>query len=547
MIRKALAVLLFGTVLTTAPALAQAADPSADCKLPSRTFLSEGTTNWASFPRPVGRLRVALLFRGIGNPAAEVSRLKPAEQWFGTSSYGRYTLELVQGPSVTLDATPPGNLTGDVAAPVTGSGLAASTVWGRAAEQADSRFDFSAIDSVFLVDAGTSRSYAEFENVTLDGKTIRAGATLGTDWPGHRHLLFAHEHGHTISLPDLYGGTGGHGYIGGWDLMGNLGGPSPDLFAWHKWKLGWLDDQQVSCVRTYNTATEQTITPLETAGGTKAIVVRYADTRAYVAEVRTRRGNNSASCDTGVLIYSVDSAVQSGSGPVRVKDSRPGSGGCSGHEFNDGAWDPGQTFTDSAAGVKIQVLSQSGENYVVRATYGTVTGSTVFSDDFETAKGWTAGTGDTATTGRFERGDPEATVFNGTTYQRGDTTSGTSALVTGRLAGADAGTYDVDGGLTSMRSPEITLPAGTVTLTFRWYLAHADNATAADYFRVSAGGRVLFEKRASASHAAGAWQSGSADLSALAGQRVQITVEAADAEGGSLVEAAVDDVRITVA
>ncbi len=56
--------------------------------------------------------------------------------------------------------------------------------------------------------------------------------------------------------------------------------------------------------------------------------------------------------------------------------------------------------------------------------------------------------------------------------QLGTTTSGSNDLVTARLAGASAGANDVDGGVTSIRSPAITLPAtGTLTLTFSQYLA----------------------------------------------------------------------------
>jgi hypothetical protein len=41
------------------------------------------------------------------------------------------------------------------------------------------------------------------------------------------------------------------------------------------------------------------------------------------------------------------------------------------------------------------------------------------------------------------------------------------------------------------------------------------------------------------------WASGSANISSFAGQSVRILIEAADASTASLVEAAVDDVRIT--
>jgi aminopeptidase S len=42
-----------------------------------------------------------------------------------------------------------------------------------------------------------------------------------------------------------------------------------------------------------------------------------------------------------------------------------------------------------------------------------------------------------------------------------------------------------------------------------------------------------------------AWSTASADLSAFAGQTVRLQIEAADTAGASLVEAAVDDVRVT--
>lgn len=653
-----------GLTVGSAPASA-VADPPAQCKLPNRNFLSLGIpSNWNNFPQPVGQIRAALLFRGYSNAGArdQYNQFRAAEGWFNTSSFGRYTLTLVPHfPAAALSDTAAqraarlgagDGLTGDVVIP--GTGTQAATAWGTAAQSVDNVFDFSNIDVVFFADAATSRSYAEFEsNFYLDGHRIKAGATLGSDWAGYRHLLLGHEHGHTISLPDEYGGGGsGFEYTGGWGIMGNLGGPSPDVFAWEKWKLGWLDDNQMSCVRTLNTSTEETVTPLETQGGTKAIVVRYSDTIAYVAEVRTNKGVNTRTCSTGVLVYRVDSAIQSAAGPVRVMDSRPGSGGCGSirHELNDGVYGVGQSFVDNNARVRIQVMAKSGDNYVVRATYGTPAGNdfsmavnpasgsvapggstsstvqtqvtsgaaqqitlsasglpggvsatftpstvtagqsatmtlassastaggsypiavkgqaasgshaatytltvqsnqvTVFSDDFEIDRGWVVNaTGsDTATAGRFERNDPEATVYNGTTYQLGSTTSGTRDLVTGALAGPDAGTHDVDGGLTSVRSPAITLPnAGPITLSFQQYFAHLDNASAADYMRVKVNGSTVFERLGSASIRGGVWSAASADLTALAGQSIRITVEVADNDTGSMIEGGVDDVRIT--
>ncbi|MEV0152911.1 M14 family zinc carboxypeptidase [Micromonospora sp. NPDC050686] len=181
---------------------------------------------------------------------------------------------------------------------------------------------------------------------------------------------------------------------------------------------------------------------------------------------------------------------------------------------------------------------------------GTGGGSTVWSDTFETATGWTinpAGT-DTATAGQWERGTAQATTSSGakqlTPY------AGSNDLVTGRLAGTAAGDYDVDGGVTSARSPAVTLPStGTLTLSLAWYLAHGSNSSSADYFRVSVlhngGTTALLNVAGAATNRNGAWTVSNLNLTPYAGQSVRIQVETADASTASLVEAAVDNITIT--
>ncbi len=173
----------------------------------------------------------------------------------------------------------------------------------------------------------------------------------------------------------------------------------------------------------------------------------------------------------------------------------------------------------------------------------------VFADDFEEARGWTVNPGgtDTATTGRWERAVPQATNNNGLPMQLRTPTSGVFDLVTGGSAGADVGANDIDNGTTSIRSPEIILPVGQLTLSFSYYLAHLTNATTADFLRVrvvGTGSQIALQELGAPSNRAAAWQSVSVDISELSGQRVRILIEAADAASASLVEAAVDDVRI---
>ncbi|MGH1491596.1 MAG: Calx-beta domain-containing protein [Acidimicrobiales bacterium] len=174
----------------------------------------------------------------------------------------------------------------------------------------------------------------------------------------------------------------------------------------------------------------------------------------------------------------------------------------------------------------------------------------VFADDFESDTGWQAnpaGT-DTATTGNWERANPEETSFSGT-KQRGDTTSGSNGLVTGASAGSSVGVNDIDSGVTSIQSPVISLAnVSTAELSFDYYLSHLDNSSSDDFFRVSIVGdttqTVLSEEGAGNDDDA-SWQRAVIDISSFAGQSIRILVEAADASSPSLVEAGVDTLLIT--
>jgi subtilisin family serine protease len=189
---------------------------------------------------------------------------------------------------------------------------------------------------------------------------------------------------------------------------------------------------------------------------------------------------------------------------------------------------------------------------VEEATGGGGGGEVVFEDDFETANGWVTDFdgSDTATSGEWERGNPQGTSFGGTTLQLNNTTSGSNDLVTGAAAGGSAGVDDIDNGDTTIRSPAISLPAGaSLELEFNYYFAHLNNATSADYLRVTVvgpgGSTTVFQQLGAATNRAGSWSSASVNLSGFAGQTVRLLVEAADAGGGSLIEAGIDDVTIT--
>ena len=146
-----------------------------------------------------------------------------------------------------------------------------------------------------------------------------------------------------------------------------------DLFAWNKWRLGWLDSKQVRGL-TAPGAVEETIAPVESAGGVKLVVAKTSASFLYAVEVRRRLGNDANStCDDGVLVYTVDSTKRNGLGPKFVHAAQTGPdqskvstcGLKYAAPFDLG---PGEVSTFEDASVRVEVLATDGVNYRVRVT-----------------------------------------------------------------------------------------------------------------------------------------------------------------------------------
>ncbi|MFI1764193.1 M6 family metalloprotease domain-containing protein [Streptomyces sp. NPDC020800] len=186
------------------------------------------------------------------------------------------------------------------------------------------------------------------------------------------YRVLPHENGHTFGLPDLYTQEGG-GSVGHWDIMSEDWGANNDLLGWHKWKLGWLDGSQVGCAAAKGSA-EFTLTPLYKEGGGKLILVPVDARTSYALELRTQGGNDEAVCKPGILIYKVDSTVDTGRGPVSVFDAHRGSGGCTRSpnvhmELSDAPFGPGETFKDPRHGITVEVVGRGRDGeYKVRVT-----------------------------------------------------------------------------------------------------------------------------------------------------------------------------------
>ena len=179
-------------------------------------------------------------------------------------------------------------------------------------------------------------------------------------------------------------------------------------------------------------------------------------------------------------------------------------------------------------------------------------------DDVESVSGWTTGlAGDTATSGVWARGVPEATFNNeGLQVQAGsdNTPGGQFAFATGPSAGSGAGADDIDNGFTTLLSPAYDLAAyGEATMSFALWYSNAFGAEPnADTFRVDVSGdgggswtNALTVGPAGAG-TRGGWLSYSIDLDEFVSltSDVRVRFVAEDGGSGSLVEAALDDISI---
>lgn len=368
--------------------------------------MSEGVPTPGGYSRSTGTVRALTLmidFPDAKGPGRALDRFREffpqTRDWFRTSSYGRLDYR-AEAPIPSWLRMPK---------PFKEYGIERGAPFDPAYRElvedivaaADPEVDFSAYDFVnVLVTPNAGPSALETVlSVTFAGNPdapVADGVPIANasfvysrqddgsgsyERTGYRVL--PHENGHVFGLPDLYTAEGG-GAVGHWDIMSEDWGANNDLLGWHKWKLGWLDPEQVTCVTGTGTV-EHVLTPLAEPGGHKLLFVPVNSRTGYAVEVRTRAGNDEAVCRPGVLVYRVDAGIDTGLGPVSVFDARRDSGGCTRSpnvhaELSDAAFTPGMSFQDRKKGIRIDVVGleegagrsgsggSGGEGYRVRVT-----------------------------------------------------------------------------------------------------------------------------------------------------------------------------------
>jgi len=160
--------------------------------------------------------------------------------------------------------------------------------------------------------------------ITGEGSQITSVIVTGGQWwlTNWEPLVVAHEFGHVLGLQDLYSKNEDDPspFVGDFDLMSNASEDSaaPSLLGWDRWRLGWISDTSVVCVKP-NAENRITLSPLQTGKGTLLAVVRLSATSALVMESRHPIGIDSKLATSGVLVYIVDTTIDTTEGPMRVQ------------------------------------------------------------------------------------------------------------------------------------------------------------------------------------------------------------------------------------
>ena len=145
-----------------------------------------------------------------------------------------------------------------------------------------------------------------------------------------------------------------------------------EMLAWSRWQLGWLDPGEIHCVTSIETEITITISPVAFPGNEGAMIaIPISETEVIVIESRRKLGYDAgrehqwpdgtqttfpALAEEGVLVYTVNAALQSGELPLKV------------------AGDPGNGHVDS-----YPILTE-GQSVTVHGYTVTVTSSAYYTD-----------------------------------------------------------------------------------------------------------------------------------------------------------------------
>lgn len=248
--------------------------------------------------------------------------LDEVEKFYRETSYGKFTLTFEIPDKkywVTMTGTADSYGLVNIRPQQNNSALVEQIFLGTNPELDFSKYDGVILETKPYAASGGGQGFPSLEFKTANGSAKRVSFEFGSG-AGLLGVL-AHELGHTLfNLEDLYIFLNSNrpsvpdpSPAGSWDMMSNS---APNFFGWSKYLNGWLDDAEINCM-TNQTSTTHYLAEIDTLNSIKKLLlIQTAPGVVMAVEVRAEKKCRDATRCSGLLIYTVDTNVNHGDGPI---------------------------------------------------------------------------------------------------------------------------------------------------------------------------------------------------------------------------------------
>ena len=192
----------------------------------------------------------------------------------------------------------------------------------------DSTTDFSGVNFLFIVfplgikssEIGTFVVHTQGTYSTNEGNIYNL-IVAGGDYANAS--TYIHEFGHALGLTDIRDTTDvGNQKPDGmyYDHMNNP--QIPELLVWHRFLLGFLNDNQIHCVTNSETSTHWLSPVAMDTKNLKGVVIPLSETEGVIIESRRAIGFDKLLQNrpglVGAVVYTLDSKIPYGRTPLKV-------------------------------------------------------------------------------------------------------------------------------------------------------------------------------------------------------------------------------------